>query len=243
MVFTDPPYNVNYKGAGKNTTTTIMNDKMGDVQFRQFLIDCFSVMKENTKKGAAMYVFHSPTTQATFEDALNYNNIEVKYQLIWNKPTAGLGMGAYRSKHEPFFYCQNKGVTPKFYGDRTNTSVVDFQKTPEQLLAWAKKMKEYEQSGLTSVWTMKRETVQDYGHPTQKPVELVMYAINNSSKVEDTVIDMFLGSGSTLISCEKTNRICYGTELDPRFMDVIVQRYVDFTGNRDIKLNGQKIVW
>ena len=90
---------------------------------------------------------------------------------------------------------------------------------------------------------MKRESVRDYVHPTQKPVELIMYALNNSSKVDDIVMDPFLGSGSTMIACEKTNRICVGMELDPRFADVIIQRYVDYTGNRDVMCNGEKIVW
>jgi site-specific DNA-methyltransferase (adenine-specific) len=243
MVFTDPPYNVNYQGSGKNTTNTIMNDKMGDVQFQAFLTDCFKVVSESIKGGAGLYVFHSPTTQAAFEQALAVNNIEVKSQLIWNKPSAGLGMNEYRAKHEPFFYCAVKGAKPMFYGDRTNTTVIDFHKTEEALLSWAKQMKADEQAGKTTIWTMKREKVQDYVHPTQKPVELVMYALNNSSKVEDIVLDPFLGSGSTLISCEKTNRTCYGSELDPKYADVIVQRWVDYTRNRNIIKNGEPIIW
>lgn len=243
MVFTDPPYNVNYSGSGKNTTNTIMNDKMEDSQFLIFLNDCFKVVTESIKAGAGLYVFHSPTTQKTFEEALMLNDIEVKYQLIWNKPSAGMGMGDYRNKHEPFFYCAVKGIKPVFYGDRTNTTVIDFHKTEEALISWAKQMKADEQAGKTTIWTMSREKVQDYVHPTQKPVELVMYALNNSSKVEDVVLDPFLGSGSTLISCEKTNRTCYGSELDPKYADVIVQRWVDYTGNRNIKKNGEPIIW
>lgn len=94
-----------------------------------------------------------------------------------------------------------------------------------------------------TIWTMKREPTQDYVHPTQKPVELIMYAIHNSSKVDDIILDPFLGSGSTLVACEKTNRLCYGLELDPRYVDVIVERWCEFTGNRNITLNGEKIVW
>lgn len=195
------------------------------------------------KKGAALYVFHSPTTQNTFEDALNATGFEVKHQLIWNKPAGGLGMGDYRSKHEPFFYACAKGADPLFYGDRTNVSIVDFQKTDAQLVAWAKKQREAEKSGKTTIWSMKREPTKDYVHPTQKPVELIMYALANSSKVEDVVLDPFLGSGSTLIACQKTNRICIGMELDPRFVDVIVQRYVDYTENREIRKNNEKMIW
>ena len=232
LVFTDPPYNVDYHGAGKNTSQGIMNDKMGSEVFYEFLKDTFTNWPEVIKKGAALYIFHSPTTQATFERALTTALFEIKYQLIWNKPSAGLGMGDYRSKHEPFFYATSKGVKPLFYGDRTNTSIIDFQKTDAELANWAKKQRDAQKAGKMTIWTMKREPTQDYVHPTQKPVELIMYALNNSSKVDDVVLDPFLGSGSTLIACEKTNRVCVGMELDPKFADVIIQRYVDYTENR-----------
>lgn len=243
MVFTDPPYNVNYSGSGKNTSTTIMNDKMGDVEFLNFLTATFKNMRNAVKGGAGMYIFHSPSTQKEFELALNASDIEVINQIIWNKPSAGLGMNDYRAKHEPFFYASAKGLRPEFYGDRTHTSVVDFQKTEQQLVNWAKKQKRLEQEGRTTIWTMKREKVQEYVHPTQKPVELVQYGLHNSSKVEDIVVDPFLGSGATLIGCTKTNRNCYGMELDPRFVDVIIQRWVEYTENRKIIKNGEKITW
>lgn len=243
MVFTDPPYNVDYHGSGKNTANTIMNDNMGNAQFRQFLIDAFKNVRASIKASAGLYVFHSPTTQKEFEEALLKNEMEVKTQLIWNKPSAGLGMGHYRAKHEPFFYAHVKDQAPNFYGDRTNTTIIDFQKTDEQLLKWVKKQRDAEKEGRTTIWTMKREPVQDYKHPTQKPVELVMYALHNSSKVDDIILDPFLGSGSTLIGCEKTNRICYGLELDPRYVDVMVTRYCEFTNNRQIVKNGEKINW
>lgn len=243
LVFTDPPYNINYHGGGKNTSTTILNDKMDEAKFREFLTAAFRQVRDTIKGGAALYVFHSPTTQKLFEDALNVNEMEVRYQLIWNKPMAGLGSGDYRNKHEPFFYAAVKNSKPNFYGDRSNASVIDFQKTDAQLAAWAKKQREAEKAGRTTIWTMKREPLKEYVHPTQKPVELVMYALANSSKVDDVVLDPFLGSGSTLIACEKTNRACYGAELDPKFADVIVQRYVDFTNNRNIKKNGEAIQW
>lgn len=243
MVFTDPPYNINYHGSGKNTSTSIMNDKMGSAQFLAFLTDTFKQWPDNIKRGAGMYIFHSPTTQAIFEEALLKNGIEVKYQLIWNKPHAGLGMGDYRAKHEPFFYATFKGTKPLFYGDRTNTSVINFQRSDAELTKWAKQQRELEKSGKMTIWTMKREPVQDYVHPTQKPVELVMYALANNSKVDDIILDPFLGSGATLIACHKTNRACYGIELDPKWVDVIIQRWVDFTGNRNIKKNGDKILW
>ena len=243
MVFTDPPYNVDYSGSGKNTSEGIMNDKMDDAKFNAFLTDAFKNIRDNTKAGAGLYIFHSDKTQAIFELALKKTGFQIRAQLIWNKPSGGLGMGDYRSKHEPFFYVSAEGQTPVFYGDRTNTTIVDFNKTDTQLLAWAKRQKEAERNGKTTIWTMKREPVTDYVHPTQKPVELIQYALSNSSKVEDIVFDPFLGSGSTLIACQKTNRICYGMELDPKYVDVIIERYCDYTGNRQIKKNGEDILW
>lgn len=243
MVFTDPPYNINYSGHGEKTTQTIIGDKMDSASFKAFLTDTFKNWPDTVKKGGALYIFHSPTTQSQFEEALLLTGFEVKYQLIWNKPSAGLGMGHYRAKHEPFFYVQIKGVSPLFYGDRTNTSIIDLQKTDSELALWAKKQKEAEKNGKTTIWTMKREPVQDYVHPTQKPVELITYALANSSKVDDVILDPFLGSGATLIASHKTNRTCYGIELDPCFVDVIVQRYVDYSGNRELLKNGQKIIW
>jgi len=243
MVFTDPPYNVNYHGSGKNTSTGILNDKMESAQFREFLIAAFKQWTPSIKKGSALYIFHSPTTQKEFEEALEATGFKVIYQLIWNKPAAGLGMGDYRSKHEPFFYAAVQGGDPLFYGDRTHSSVVNFQKSDSELAAWAKKEREAEKAGRTTIWTLKREPTKEYVHPTQKPVELVMYALANSSKVDDLILDPFLGSGATIIACEKTNRACYGIELDPKFVDVIVQRWVDFTGNKKIRKNGEEIIW
>jgi len=243
MVFTDPPYNVNYAGKGENTSNGILNDNMDDATFLAFLTDAFKQVKASIKAGGGLYIFHSNKTQATFEQAIKRNDMEIRAQIIWNKPSAGLGMNEYRPKHEPFFYVGIQGTKPNFYGDRTHATVLNFQKTDDELLRWAKKQRQAEMDGKTTIWTMKRELVQDYVHPTQKPVELVMYAIHNSSKVDDVVLDPFLGSGSTLIGCQKTNRACYGMELDPRYVDVIIERWCEFTGNREIKLNGEKITW
>lgn len=243
MVFTDPPYNVNYKGSGKNTSEGIMNDKMENASFLEFLAAAFANVHAVTKDGGGWYIFHDPSTQRIFESALNTNGIEVISQLIWNKPSAGLGGNAYRSKHEPFFYAGVKDATLQFYGDRTHTSVLDFHKSEEQLTKWAKQQKVAEKEGRTTIWTMKRSPVQEYVHPTQKPIELIMYTLHNSSKVGDVVLDPFLGSGSTLIACEKTNRACYGMELDPKFVDVIVERWCEYTGNRTVKKNGEEIQW
>ena len=146
-----------------------------------------------------------------------------------------MGMGEYRRKHEPFFYCTVKDQNANFYGDRTNNTIWDFEPTEEQLAMWASKVKRLEREGKTTIWSMQREATQDYVHPTQKPVELILRAIHNSSKAGDIITDFFLGSFSTLIACEKSNRTCIGLELDPRYVDIGCQRFLDFTGIEPIR--------
>lgn len=236
VVFTDPPYNVNYKGRGQKTSNTIANDNMEGSAFGQFLEKVFKNYREVVKAGAGLYVFHSSSSQAQFEYAIEKAGMQVKNQLIWNKPAAALGWGDYRWKHEPFFYCAIKGKKVQFYGDRKHSTIWDFQKTDAQLFAWAQKMKRAEEQGKTTIWSMSRDKVGEYVHPTQKPVELIVYALRNSSKSGDLVLDFFLGSGSTLIAAEKIERSCFGLELDPKYIDVVIKRWEDYTGEKAEKL-------
>lgn len=242
MVFTDPPYGVNYSGQGKEWEV-IKNDELKGDEFYNFISKAIFNLKNVIKSGAGCYVFHASTTAHLFKQALENNGFIIKNQLIWNKPGAGAGWGDYRWKHEPFYYCGLKGQSQVFYGDRKNWTVIDFTKTDDELANWAKMVKRAEARGKTTIWTLKRDNTADYVHPTQKPVELAGVGIHNSSKAGDIVLDLFLGSGSTLIASEKFNRICYGMELDEHYMDVIIQRWVDWTGTEKIKLNGEEIVW
>ncbi len=242
-VFTDPPYNVNYSGRGKKTSEGIMNDDMSEGAFDTFLEAAFERIAEAAKTGAGWYVFHSTSTQAQFEKALKKYGMAIRNQLIWNKPTASMGWGDYRWKHEPFFYASKEGTETVFYGDRTHSTILDFHDSDQKLLNWAKRQKQLEAEGKLTIWTMKRDKVNEYKHPTQKPVELITYALFNSSKAEDLIVDPFLGSGSTLIACEKTGRVCSGIELDPKFADVIVQRWVDYTGIEEVVRNGKVEAW
>ena len=243
MVFTDPPYNVDYKGSGKKTSDGIMNDKMSNEAFDKFLVESFRMIAENTKKTAGCYIFHSHKTATDFEKALELAGFKIDTQLIWNKPSAGMGMNDYRTKHEPFFYTYLSKEDKNFYGDRTGTTVWKVPADEERAFKWFKKQVESEEKGGSSIWTMSRANVNEYVHPTQKPVELPAVAMTKSSKPEDIVLDPFLGSGTTLISAQKTGRICYACELDPKFMDIIVQRYVDYTGNDSIIINGEQTIW
>lgn len=240
-VFTDPPYNVNYKGTGENTTNTILNDSMSDEEFDTFLHEVFQRYSENSEENAAWYVFHSSSTQDQFKKEIENSGWKVKTQIIWNKPNASMGWGDYRMKHEPMFYCGKENVN--FYGDRTGTSVWDFHQNEDDLLNFVKQLMRADRDGRNTIWTMKREPVGDYVHPTQKPVELICYALRNSSKNRDLVLDLFLGSGATLIACGKKGRICNGMELDPKYVDVIVSRYCEYIQDWKIKKNGVEIEW
>ena len=244
MVFTDPPYNVNYKGQGKNTKRGIENDHMDANVFDAFLVNFFQSAVDYVKAGGGWYVFHSSSTQDQFQKAMEAAGLEVRCQLIWNKPTSALGWGDYRWKHEPFYYGGKKETKLTFYGDRTHKTVWDFHMTEKDLIALVKREKRAEAEGKTTVWSMKRDPVGDYVHPTQKPVELITYALVNSSKEDDIVLDAFGGSGSTLIACQKTNRIAYTVEYDPTFVDIIVQRFVDYTrGQIPVEKNGEPDEW
>lgn len=240
MVFTDPPYNVAYSGRGKETSRTIENDDMSDVEFDVFLDAFFKASALEAKAGAGWYVFHSSSTQHQFSKAMEDAGLDIRCQLIWNKPTASMGWGDYRWKHEPFFYGGKKDTKITFYGDRTNSTIIDFQKTEADIIKFVKREKGAEMAGKTTIWTMKRDPLSEYVHPTQKPVELITYAIVNSSKEDDLVLDPFGGSGSTIIACQKSNRIARSIEMDPSFVDIIVQRFVNFTkGDETVLKNGE----
>lgn len=241
VVFTDPPYNVNYSGKGENTSNTILNDSMSDASFDSFLDKVFKNYSSVSKNGAGWYVFHSSSTQHQFQKAIENAGWNVKSQIIWNKPVAAMGWGDYRWKHEPMFYCGKENT--QFYGDRTNTTVLNIPEDDKKAIEWLRKQKELEKRGYTTIWSMKREPVNGYVHPTQKPVELICYALTNSSKAGDIVLDLFGGSGATLIAAHKMGRTGRIMELDPKYVDVIVKRYVQYTGDNSFKKNGIITSW
>ena len=207
MVFTDPPYNVDYSGSGKNTKNKIKNDNMDLEIFKLFLDKAFNNIKYFSKSNSAIYICHAdgkPFIRYTFEEVFN-KYFKQSATLIWVKSNASMGYQHYRSKHEPILYGWNEEKC-NFYGDRTNTTILE----------------------------IKREI--NYTHPTQKPVDLIKKIILNSSKRGELVLDLFLGSGSTLIACEKVNRICYGMELEPLYIQVVIDRWEQLTGKKAVKL-------
>lgn len=231
MVRTDPPYNVWYKGLSEATKDWIMNDKMSKDSFRLFLTDAFKNIVTNTKLGAGIYVWHNHKEQIAFEQSLIDVGIEIKHQIVRNKPSLWLWGWDYRPKHELCFYAVIKWQKATFYWDRSNATVIDLRKEKDdkKILSIIKRARIAESEWKTTIFSVKRDNVNEYVHPTQKPVELCQLSVLNNSKQEDIVLDLFLWSWCALVTCEKHGRICHGMELDPKFVETIIKRYYDYT--------------
>jgi DNA modification methylase len=197
-ICTDPPYNVDYTG-GTDQALKIQNDNMSDEEFYQFLHSFYSAACAFTHPGAGIYVFHADSEGANFRTALKKAGFKLAQCLIWLKNSMVMGRQDYQWIHEPILYGWKEGAAHKFYNDRSQTTVIEFPKP-----------------------------IRNEDHPTMKPVGLIEYLIQNSSRRYQVVFDGFLGSGSCLIASEKNKRHCYGQELDPRYMDVIVRRWISY---------------
>ncbi len=200
LVFTDPPYNVDYEGYTEDRLK-IRGDQMSEADFKQFLEAAFRSCRSAVKAGGSLYVCHASSVQREFQNALEAAGFEVRCQIIWAKNTFAWGFGRYKFQHEPIFYAYVAGQSDPWYGDKTQSTV----------------------------WQENKPTANRL-HPTMKPVELIERALFNSSKRGDLVVDLFGGSGSTMIACEKAARASRLMELDPKYADVAIQRWQDFTG-------------
>jgi ParB/RepB/Spo0J family partition protein len=228
LVVTDPPYNVAVASdsprLSENGTDKIMNDDMSAEDFNSFLGAVFKRYSSIMKDKAAIYVFHGSSHQREFESAMNAADIVSRTQCIWVKNSPTFGWSQYRFQHEPIFYAHLKGKSPAWYGDRKQSTV------------WKSGLPVEEPEPAT-VWEVSRGDVSKYVHPTQKPLELLAIPISNSSKQEDVVVDLFGGSGSTLMTCEQMKRTCRLMELDPVFCDVIKKRFFEATGIKPVLLS------
>jgi DNA modification methylase len=204
LVFTDPPYNVDYQGYTEDRLT-IKGDLMSDADFKQFLEAAFRSYRALVKPGASLYVCHSSSWQREFQNALEVAGFEVRCQLIWAKNTFAWGFGRYKFRHEPIFYAHVAGEKDPWYGDKTQSTL----------------------------WEEKKPAANRI-HPTAKPVELVERALLNSSKSGDVVADLFGGSGCTLIACERRNRKARLMEIDPKYADCICRRFQEYTGKQAV---------
>ncbi|REC31334.1 DNA modification methylase [Enterococcus pseudoavium] len=221
LIVTDPPYNVAVSSDSQELQESgrgkIMNDNMSDSDFDDFLSAVFNNYSASMNPSAAIYVFHGSSYQREFENAMNAAGIVVRSQCIWVKNNATFGWSQYRWQHEPVFYAFKKGVTPAWYGDRKQSTV------------WQDDLLE---DLPATVWRVKRDDTRKYYHPTQKPLSLIAIPVRNSSKRNDVVLDLFGGSGSTLMTCDQLERVCFTLELDPIFCDVIIERWEQATGKK-----------
>lgn len=209
MLLTDPPYNVDYTGKSSELKNKkIANDAMPEDSFRTFLLSVFNLAASHLKKGGAFYIWHADSEGVAFRNSVDgTGSLLLKQTLIWNKNSFVLGRQDYQWKHEPCLYGWKEGGPHYFINDRSLSTVIDMNKPQRADL-----------------------------HPTMKPIELFAYCINNSSKVGENVLDLFGGSGTSIIASEQLGRKCYMMEFSPHFVNVIIKRWETLTGQKAIKL-------
>lgn len=208
MLLTDPPYNVDYTGkASELETRKIENDKMEDSAFQDFLTSAFENAAENMKAGGVFYIWHADSEGLNFRVACKKAGFQVRQCLIWNKNAMVMGRQDYQWKHEPCLYGWKDGASHLWASDRKQTTVLDFEKPQKNNL-----------------------------HPTMKPIKLFDYQIKNNTKGDDIVLDLFGGSGTTIMAAEQNGRRGFVMEYDPKFVDVIVDRWEQFTGMKAKKI-------
>ena len=214
LLMTDPPYGVSFKSSDG---LTIQNDSIKGDDFYQFLLAAFKNIVDNMESGGAAYVFHADTEGLNFRRAFQDAGFHLAGCCIWVKNSLVLRRSDYQWQHEPVLYGFLQNGKHKWFSDRSQTTVWNFDKP--------KKNK---------------------NHPTSKPLDLLGYPIGNSSQANAIVVDTFGGSGSTLMACEQMNRICYTMELDEKYASVILRRYVEDTNDADnvfVIRNGEKIMY
>jgi len=207
LIFTDPPYNVDYEGYTKQRLK-ICGDRMGAEQFQQFLAVNFASCQRIVKSSASLYICHCSQWQREFQNAIEAAGFEVRCQLIWAKNTFAWDFGRYKFQHEPIFYAHVAGQKDAWYSNKSQSTL----------------------------WEEKKPSANRI-HPTAKPIELVERALLNSSKAGAVVADLFGGSGSTLIGCERRGRKARLMEIDPQYCDATVRRWQAYTGKVAV-LNG-----
>ncbi len=204
MLLTDPPYNVDYEGK-TSAALKIENDNMSETEFYNLLVDAFMNMFESVKYGGSIYVFHADTEGLNFRKAFKTVGFKLAQCLVWVKNSFVMGRQDYQWRHEPILYGWKEGAGHYFVDNRKQSTVLEFDRPTRNV-----------------------------EHPTMKPIDLLVYLIKNSSKENDIILDLFGGSGSTLIAAEQVNRKCYMMELDPKYCDVIIKRWENLTGKKAI---------
>ena len=235
LVVTDPPYNVNISNS---QGMTIENDDLEDSYFKEFLNAAFSNMSEALKEGGAFYIWYGDSEDINFRTSCVNNALMIKQCLIWVKNHFNLGRQDYQWRHEPCLYGWKKGEGHYFIYDRTQDTVIEENSIDleslekEEAIELLKKIYE-----TPSTIIYENKPTMNTLHPTMKPINLIGRLINNSSLEDEIVLDLFGGSGSTLIACQQLKRKCRMMEYDPYYADVIIERWEEYTGDKAVKIN------
>ena len=250
LVITDPPYNVDYGqkakmlgdyDKGHRNVNKIQNDNMSSSAFLEFLSGFYGQVANTMKPGASIYVFHAESSSTEFRSSFQKSGLDLKQCLIWVKNAMVMGRQDYQWKHEPILYGWKPGAAHYFVNDRTNTTVIDDKLNLKNLSKdeMLKLLQEiYSEKTPTTVIYHDKPQRNDV-HPTMKPVTLIGYLMQNSSKPMQIVSDPFLGSGSTMVAAHQLKRRCYGIELDPKYCQVIIDRMLKLDPTIKIKRNGE----
>ena len=213
LVLTDPPYFVDLD----STSGKILNDNLTDADGLKFLHSTFKNFYDATTNDASFYIFYATSKTRIFFDAFEDTGFKILAGLVWKKDQLVLSRGDFKFNHEPVIYGMKKTGTHHWYGDQKQTTVFEFPR-------------------------IKNSATEGFGHPSSKPVPLIAYLMQLSSKAGDKVLDGFLGSGSTLIAAEQLNRTCLGIELEPKFVDVVVERFRAASNEKiSVERDGQTI--
>lgn len=233
MLLTDPPYNVNISNSDG---MTIENDNMSDDNFKQFLNSAFKNASASLKKGGAFYIWHGDSETVNFRNACEDNELSVRQCLIWVKNGFNFGRQDYKWKHEPCLYGWKDGASHYFIDEFNNPTVIEDNLNIDLLKKdeLKKLVEDLLSDRVPTTIIHEDKPLKNDKHPTMKPINLLSLQIKNSSKKEEIVLDLFGGSGSTLISCEQLNRKCYMMEYDPKYVDVIIDRWETLTGQKAV---------
>ena len=204
LVCSDPPYFVNLK----NESGTITNDNLTETEGYEFLKRAFGFFYNAMELDASIYIFYATSKARIFHDAYEDAGFKVGAGLVWKKDRLVLTRTDWKYNHEPIIFGWRKDGKHQWYGDQKQVTVFEFDR-------------------------IKNSQIEGFGHPSSKPVALLAYLLKQSTKQNDLVLDGFLGSASTLIACEELGRVCYGIEIEPKFIDVAVERYAAVAGNRE----------
>lgn len=253
VIFTDPPYNVDYQG-GTQDKLKIKNDNMPAAEFKEFLASAFSCLYSVARPGAAIYICHADIVGREFREAMAAGGWCLKQCLIWIKNRFVLGRQDYQCQHEPILYGWRPDGPHQFLGGRKQRTVwedlpvtihddgddklICMMLGTDQVVIRAKAAEVISQASdsLMTTWRFEKP-LRNGEHPTMKPIPLCARAIQNSSRPDEVVLDSFGGSGSTLIAAEQTGRSCCTMELDPVYVDVIIRRWEEYTGQKAVKLS------